>query len=132
MAKLMSFQPCDEPSMVSSYVVTTTWNLEKVTMPSKFQPTRGGSRKRTDIYETSHHLRDETTDSEGEIQEIGTKEPSPSYQTRYVTRKQAANPQSDEGDDSSVERSSLSGNGVDSDEGRAMRPPAVWQETLSQ
>ncbi|MCE3049225.1 hypothetical protein HAX54_044417 [Datura stramonium] len=78
-------------------------------MPPKFQPTRGGAQRRNDRTETTHHLKDENTDSEKEIEEIGIEEPSLAYQARSVAIQQAATPQSDEGDDSLAKGSSLDG-----------------------
>ncbi|MCE3214673.1 hypothetical protein HAX54_053029 [Datura stramonium] len=96
-----------------------------VTMPPKFQPTRGGARKRTDRTETAHHLQDENVDSKGEIQEIRTEEPSSGYQTRSIARQQAANHQSDEGDNSLEDGSSSSGMVLIRMKGVALRPPTV-------
>ncbi|MCD9642821.1 hypothetical protein HAX54_029841 [Datura stramonium] len=106
--------------------------LLQVSMPPKFQPTRGGARKRIERTETAHHLRNENTDSEGEIQEVGIEEPSPGYQTRSVTSQQAANPQSDQADDSSADGSNSSGNDSDLDEGSGNEATSSPQGTLSQ
>ncbi|MCD7450016.1 hypothetical protein HAX54_002893 [Datura stramonium] len=86
-------------------------------MPPKFQHTRGGARRRSDKADTTRHLRDENTDSEGEVQKVGTNAPSPSYQTRSAARKQAANPQSNEGNDSAADESSSSNDSPDLDKG---------------
>ncbi|MCE3049759.1 hypothetical protein HAX54_045735 [Datura stramonium] len=45
-------------------------------MPPKFQPTRGGARRRVERADNTHHLRDENTNSEGKIQEVGTSKPT--------------------------------------------------------
>ncbi|MCE3052496.1 hypothetical protein HAX54_052765 [Datura stramonium] len=95
----------------------------QVIMQSKFQPTRGGARKRIERTETAHHLLYENTKFEGAIKEVGIAEPSPGYQARSVARQQAANPQSYKGDDSSADRSSSSG--TESMKGLVMRPPVV-------
>ncbi|MCD9560507.1 hypothetical protein HAX54_019202, partial [Datura stramonium] len=86
-------------------------------MPPKFQPTIGGARRRSEKAETTRHLLDETIDSEGEVQEVGTNAPSPGYQTRSATRQQAVNPQFDEGSDTSAGGSSSSSDSPNSDEG---------------
>ncbi|MCD9560237.1 hypothetical protein HAX54_018741 [Datura stramonium] len=99
----------DETSIVSSKVVVRTWNLKASEIMSyKFQTTRGGARR-------SRDLRNENTDCEGESQEVGTNAPSPSYQTRFAARQQAANPQSDEGNDNSADGSSSSSDNPNSD-----------------
>ncbi|MCD7466159.1 hypothetical protein HAX54_002588 [Datura stramonium] len=82
-------------------------------MQRKFQPTKSGAQRRNVRTETTHHLRDKNTESEEEVQEIGTKKPSPVYQTRSIAKQQDATPQSDEGADSSTNGSSSSD--VDSD-----------------
>ncbi|MCD7473208.1 hypothetical protein HAX54_014865 [Datura stramonium] len=104
----------------------------QVTMPPKFQPTRGSARRRANRTDSTHHLRDENTDSKKEIQEIGAEESSPGYQTKSIARQQASNPQSDGGDDSSTEGSSSTGDGSDLMRRVAMRTPALWPRTLSQ
>ncbi|MCD9642241.1 hypothetical protein HAX54_028932 [Datura stramonium] len=86
-------------------------------MPPKFQPTRGGARRRVVRDDNTHHLRKENTNFDGEIQEVGTVEPTPSYQTRFTTRQQAVNPQYNEGNDSSTDGSSSSSDSLDLDEG---------------
>ncbi|MCE3216533.1 hypothetical protein HAX54_006791 [Datura stramonium] len=41
----------------------------QVIIPPKFQPTKGGARRRVERDDTTHRLRDENIDSEGEIEE---------------------------------------------------------------
>ncbi|MCD9639286.1 hypothetical protein HAX54_023711 [Datura stramonium] len=135
MAELISCQILDEPSLVSSdvtvmysislrgleIIICTSIKIELTDHRdpggSSSPPTsnQSGAQKRNDRIEMAHHLGDENTSFEGEIQEIGTKEPSPAYQTISVTRQQAVNPQSDEGDDSLANGSSLGGSGADLD-----------------
>ncbi|MCD9560338.1 hypothetical protein HAX54_018957 [Datura stramonium] len=108
------------PTVFTCFLIlslTIIVQLFQVTIPPKFQPTRGGARKRIERIKIAHHLRDENTDSKGEIQEVRTEEPYPDYQTRSIARKQAENDQSDKGDDSLAEESSSSGNDSDLDEG---------------
>ncbi|MCE3050121.1 hypothetical protein HAX54_046502 [Datura stramonium] len=45
-----------------------------VTMPPKFQPTRGGAKRWIDNTKTTKHLQDENANSERDIEEIGTEE----------------------------------------------------------
>ncbi|MCD7465731.1 hypothetical protein HAX54_001823 [Datura stramonium] len=102
-------------------------------MLPKFQPTRSGAQRRNGIPETTDHLRDENTDSEEEIQETETEEPSPYYQTRSVARQQVATSQSDEGNDSSTNGSSSGEAGSDSGEesgNEAIRSPVGDSEPL--
>ncbi|MCD7459802.1 hypothetical protein HAX54_042000, partial [Datura stramonium] len=68
-------------------------SVGKEIMPSKFQPTRGGARRRNDKSDTMRNLRDENIDCKGEVHK------------------------SDEGDNSSADRSSSSSVGPNSDEG---------------
>ncbi|MCD7465265.1 hypothetical protein HAX54_000941 [Datura stramonium] len=58
---LMEYRVPNGPSPASS--------SNKVTMPPKFQPTKGGARKRIVRTKTTHHLQDENIEFEGEIQE---------------------------------------------------------------
>ncbi|MCE0480861.1 hypothetical protein HAX54_038025, partial [Datura stramonium] len=102
-------------------------------MPPKFQHIIGGARRGAERTDTTHNLRDGNTDSKGEIEEIGTEEPSSGYQTRCVARKHAKNPQPDGGADSSVEGSSSSNDGSNSDEeigNEATRSPARDSEQM--
>ncbi|MCD7451261.1 hypothetical protein HAX54_010476, partial [Datura stramonium] len=75
---------------------------KKEIMPPKFQPTKGGARKRSDRAENTCHLRDENTDYEEKVQEVEINSPSPGYQMRSASRQQAVNPPSNEGNDSSA------------------------------
>ncbi|MCD9559828.1 hypothetical protein HAX54_018133, partial [Datura stramonium] len=52
-----------------------------------------------------------------EVQEVEINAPSIGYQTRSAARQQVANPQSNEGYDSSVDKSSSSSDNLDSNEG---------------
>ncbi|MCE3051338.1 hypothetical protein HAX54_049535 [Datura stramonium] len=66
----------------------------------------------SDSYWNDKVFSDENTDSGEEIQEIRTEELSLGYKTRSIARQQAANPQSYDRDDSSVDESSSSGDGL--------------------
>ncbi|MCD7457020.1 hypothetical protein HAX54_033915 [Datura stramonium] len=105
----------------------------QVIIPPKFQPTRGGARRRVEKADTAHHLRDENTNSEGDIKEVGTAKLTPGYQTRSAARQQAEAPQSNEGNDSSVGVSSSSSEIPNSNEGsgnEATSSPTEDTETI--
>ncbi|MCD7455030.1 hypothetical protein HAX54_026813 [Datura stramonium] len=86
-------------------------------MTPKFQPIRGGARRRSDRIDNMRHLRDENTNCEEEVQEVEINAPSSGYQTRSAASQKVANPPSDEGNDSSADGSSSSSDNPDSDKG---------------
>ncbi|MCD9640697.1 hypothetical protein HAX54_026150 [Datura stramonium] len=96
-------------TLVVTCFLRLTWTLIarllQEIMPPEFQPTGGGSRRRSDQADTMRHLRDENTGFEAEVQEVGTNAPSASYQTRSTAR-HAANPRFDKGSDSLEDGSS--------------------------
>ncbi|MCD9639918.1 hypothetical protein HAX54_024873 [Datura stramonium] len=110
MTKMTARCPFDGSSYSpSSFRFGTNIHMSQVLKAPKLQTIRGGSQRRNARDGNPHQLWDEATDSENKVQDVGPEETTPSYLTR-------SNPQSDKGDKSSENGSSLDGFIFESDE----------------